>query len=424
MRQRRSLFEMIFGGRKKEPQNITYLELLNTLIATFTPFGGEAYSSDIVRAAVDAIARNAAKLKPKHIRRVNGQIFLVDSDIQRLLSLRPNPYMDAFTFYYRVVTHLFLTNNSFVYIDTDDTGTIRAFYPVNYSNIELLESNGEIFVKFNFLSGKKVVLPYTNLIHLRRHFYKHDFYGESNNDALLPTLELINTTNQGIINAIKSSANLRGLLKFSQAMLKPEDIKRERDRFVTEYMDITNNGGVAALDAKADYIPLNNDPKIVDKDTMEHIKQAVYSYFGVSEAIVQSKYTEDEWNAFYESTIEPLAIQMSLEFTSKIFTEREIGFGNEIIFESNRLQYASNKTKTNMIATLMPLGILTINEAREILNLAPVEGGDKRLISLNYVNAQYQDAYQLDEEPQQQAEGENIKQGGENQNASNTSSSY
>jgi len=410
---------MIFGGRKQKQVDATYLKLLNSFVPSFIPFGDEAYASDVVRAAVDAIARNAAKLKPKHIRRVNGQIFLVNSEVQRLLSLRPNPYMDAYTFYYRIITQLYMKNNSFVYIDTDSDGNIKAFYPVNFSNVELLESRGEVFVRFSFLGGDKVVLPYSSLIHLRRHFYKHDFYGENNEEALLPTLELINTTNQGIINAVKSSANLRGLLKFSQAMLKLEDIKRERDRFVSEYMDITNNGGVAALDAKADYIPLNNDPKIVDKDTMEHIKQTVYSYFGVSEAIIQSKYTEDEWNAFYESTIEPLAVQMSLEFTSKIFTERELGYGNEIVFESNRLQYASNKSKTSMIATLMPLGVLSINEAREILNLAPIEGGDKRLVSLNFVNAQYQDIYQLGDEPQAEE-----SQGGEGQDGSDTSSSY
>ncbi|GIW49198.1 MAG: hypothetical protein KatS3mg079_674 [Caloramator sp.] len=393
--EKRSLFEKIFGNKSQTKEEYTQLKLLNSYIPTFTPFGDEIYNSDIVRAAVDTIARNAAKLKPKHIRRINGEIIPQDSNIQRLLQYRPNPYMDAYTFYYKVITQLYLKNNSFIYIDTDNQGIVRGFYPINASNVELLENRNGIFVRFSFLGGEKVVLPYESLIHLRRHFYKHDFYGETNDSALIPTLELINTTNQGIINAIKSSASLRGILKLAQAMLKPEDIKKERDRFVNEYLDITNNGGVAALDAKADYIPLDNNPKIIDKDQMNHIKQAVYDYFGVNENIIQSKYSEDEWNAFYESVIEPIAIQMSLEFTSKLFTEREQGFGNEIIFEANRLQYASTKTKVQLINTMMPLGILTINEAREILNLAPVEDGDKRLVSLNFVNAQIQDQYQL-----------------------------
>lgn len=409
MAEKRSLFEKIFGKPTQPKGEYTQLKLLNSYIPIFTPFGSEIYNSDIVRSAVDTIARNAAKLKPKHIRRVNGDIILQDSQIQRLLQTRPNPYMDAFTFYYKVITQLYLKNNSFVFIDFDSTGGVRGFYPVEFSNLELLESRDEIFARFSFIGGDRVVLPYSSIIHLRRHFAKHDFYGESNDIALTPTLELINTTNQGIINAIKSSANLRGLLKFAQAMLKPDDIRKERDRFVTEYMDITNNGGVAALDAKADYIELKNDPKIIDKDQMNHIKQSIYDYFGVNENIIQSKYSEDEWNAFYESTIEPLAVQMSLEFTSKLFTEREQGFGNEIIFEANRLQYASTKTKVQLINTMMPLGVLTINEAREILNLAPVEDGDKRIVSLNFVNAQIQDQYQLggdiNEEPGNQNDG-------------------
>ncbi len=396
MKERRSFFEMIFGKRRPTPGEMTRLKLLNGYMPTFVSFGGEAYNSDVVRAAVDAIARNAAKLKPQHIRRINGDIITQNSRVQQLLQVRPNPYMDAYTFYYKVITQLFMKNNSFVFIDIDPiTATIRGFYPINAADVELLEARGEIFLRFHFLGGDKVTLPYTDMIHLRRFFYKHDFYGESNDTALNPTLELINTTNQGIINAIKSSAVLRGLLKFTQTMLKPEDIKKERDRFVQEYMSIENNGGIGAIDAKADFIPLESKPQTVDKDQMAHIKQSVYDYFGINEAIVTSKYSEDEWNAFYESVIEPLAVQMSLEFTSKIFTDREQGFGNEIIFESNRLQYASNTTKTTLISNLMQFGVLTVNEAREILNMAPVEGGDVRLQSLNFINAVRADQYQL-----------------------------
>lgn len=394
MKQKRSLFSMIFGNRPQQPTEAIQLKMLNGYLPVFTAFGNDAYASDVVRAAVDAIARNGAKLKPKHIRRTNGQIIPVPDNVEYLLQTRPNPYMDAYTFYYKVITQLYMQNNSFIFIDIDPLGNIQGFYPVNAVNVDLLEYQGEIYAKFTFMGGDKVTLPYTQLIHLRRFFYKHDFYGEPNNNALYPTLELINTTDQGIINAIKSSAYLRGILKFT-TMLKPEDMKKQKDTFIRDYMDITNNGGVAATDAKADYIPLNNDPKLIDGSQMELIEQKVYKYFGVSKEIVMSNYTEDQWNSFYESVIEPLAIQMSLEFTSKIFTEREQGFGNEIIFESNRLQYASNTTKTTLIKELMPLGILTVNEVREILNMAPVEGGDVRLQSLNFVNAMKADQYQL-----------------------------
>jgi HK97 family phage portal protein len=219
-------------------------------------------------------------------------------------------------------------------------------------------------------------------------------YGESNSKPLLSTLDLIKTTNDGISNAIKSSANLRGLLKFTQSMLKPEDLKKQRDDFVKDYMDVNNNGGVAALDSKADYIELKGDAKLVNAPQMKVIEEKVYKYFNVNENIVMSRYSEDEWNAFYESVIEPIAIQLSLEFTSKCFSDREIGFRNEIIFESNRLAYASNSTKISLARELMPMGVFTVNEIRDVFNLAPVEGGDKRIQTLNVVSADKADDYQ------------------------------
>lgn len=397
--EKRSLFNMIFGSKPKQYQNATTMRMLNNFAPVFSDFGSNAYDSDVVRAAVDAIARNAAKLKPRHVRRGDGQTVQAGSSLERLLSIRPNPHMDTYSFLYKVVTQLYLKNNSFIMIDWDKSnGSVKALYPINASMVELVEFEKEIFVKFRFLSGQSVTLPYTDVIHLKRFFYSNDLYGETSDTAILPTLELINTTNQGIINAVKSSAFLRGLLKF-QSMLKPEDMKKQRDLFVADYLDITNNGGIASTDAKADYIELKNDPKMIDGKTMELIEDKVNKYFGISSAIVKSDYSEDQWNAFYESVIEPIALQLSLEFTAKVFSQREQGFGNEIIFESNRLQYASNKTKISLVESLMDRGLITINEARDVFNMSPIPDGDKRLVSLNYVDASVQNEYQLGVKP-------------------------
>ncbi len=393
MAERRSLFDRIFG-RRPTPSQMQSLKMMNGYMPVFTMMA-DAYDSDVVRSAVDAIARNCAKLKPKHIRRVNGNITYTNSNIEYLLGVRPNPYMDAYTFWYKVITQKYMQNNSYVFVDWDEQGQVKAFYPINASQAEFLEAQGQVFIQFSFLGGYKVTLPYTDVIHLRRFFYKNDLYGETNNAALMPTLELIHTTNQGIINAVKSSANLRGLLKFTQAMLKPEEIKRHRDAFVEDYLNISNNGGIAATDSKAEYIPLTNDPKITDAKQMELIEDKVYKYFNVSPSIVKSDYSEEQWNAFYESVIEPNAIELSLEFTAKVFTQREQGRGNEIIFEANRLQYASNATKLNLITVMMDRGLLSMNEAREVFNLAPIPDGDKRIVSLNFVDSSIANQYQM-----------------------------
>jgi HK97 family phage portal protein len=338
---------MIFGSKPQQTET-TQLKMLNGYMPIFTTLSGEPYDSDEVRAAVDAIARNAAKLKAKHIRKINNEIQPQNSALEKMLQVRPNPYMDAYTFFYKVITNLYMSNNSFIFVDVDKMGMVKGFYPVNYSSVELKERSGVVYIKFSFIGGQQITLPYTELIHLRRFFYKHDFYGESNEVALNPTLELINTTNQGIINAVKSSAFIRGILKFT-GMLKDSDIAAARNRFVNEYLSLGNNGGIGAIDSKAEFVPLDSKPTIVDDKQMQLISDKVCKYFGIGPKIITSSYSEDEWNAFYESTIEPIAIQMSLEFTSKLFTSREQGHGNEIIFEANRLQYASNTTKINLI---------------------------------------------------------------------------
>lgn len=396
--EKRSLIDRFFGRRRPAPRGgLTRLQMMSGSSATFVPFSGNAYDSDYVRSAIDAIARNGAKLKAKHIRRVDGRMVPPVDSLDRLLQTRPNQYMNAYAFYYKVITHRYLHNNAFVFIDRGPSGLVNGLYPVSCSSAEFLEiPSGEIFVRFTFTGGRQVILPYADIIHLRRFYNSQDLLGEQS-QAFTAKLALINTIDQGVANAIQTTANFKGLLKVN-AMLKPSDLKKVKDDFVAEYLSIENSSGVAALDNRAEYVELKHDPKTVDDKQLNYFKQAIYDYFGVSAGIVESKYNEDEWNAFYEGTLEPMALEMSTEFTSRLFSDRSQGYGNEVIFEANRLQYASNTTKIQLIKEAGPLGILTVNEAREVFNLAPVEGGDKRLQTLNVINAEKADKYQTGEE--------------------------
>lgn len=396
-KERRSLFNMVFGNKPRQPTgSATQLKMLNGYVPIFSQFGNEAYASDVVRAAVDAIARNAAKLQPKHIRRDSeGNVTLVNDNLQTLLSVQPNPYMNAYIFRYKVITQLYMQNNAFIYIGLDPSGNIKGFYPINASTTEFLEYNGEIFAKFMFMSGDYITVPYTDLIHLRRFFYKDDIFGETNDYALHPTLELIHTTDQGIINAIKCSAFLRGILKFTQ-ILKRQDKKDRTKDFMDDYMNINNNGGVASVDGSMDYQELKNDPKMVNYMQMDFIEQRIYKYFGVSKEIVTSNYTEEQWNAFYESILEPISIQMSEESTAKLFTDREQGFGNEVIYEANKLQYASNATKVAVGTFLTNIGAASLDQILDMFNMPTIGGkeGSRRVQTLNVVNAKKADQYQ------------------------------
>lgn len=367
---------------------------MNGSPAIFTPFSGDAYESDIYRAAVDAIARNAAKLKPTHVVTMEGQRKDGDTQLNRILQVRPNPYMTAYDMIYKLVTHYYLYNNAFAYLQKDDRGNLTGIYPLRPLNMEYLtDPTGELYCKFYFMGGKEFTLSYGEVFTIRRFFNSNDLLGDTNT-AIIPTLDLAHTQSEGLESSIKANATIRGILKYNQ-VLSPEKLKQEKEAFINDYLTASNNGGIAAIDCKYEYIPLKNEPYIIDDKQLQAVKQKIYDYLGTSINIVNSTYNEDEWAAFYESVIEPLAVQFSLELTDKLFTPREQAFGNSILLEANRLQFASNTTKTNILKELMPLGLFTVNQALEILNLPAVENGDRRVQTLNVVSTDIVDHYQM-----------------------------
>ena len=388
-KERRSLYELIFGKKNKNV-SMTSLNMMNGS-SYFGTFGDNLYKSKIFREALNTLAQNGAKLKIKHdfLKNKNSR---VTSDLNYLLQYMPNQYMNAYDFLYKVLASYYEHNNSFIYIDTDGKGKIIAFYPLDYSMTELLEQNNRIYVRFSFMSGDRFVVPYDKIIHLRRYFNHNDLYGDDNS-PLFDTMERVKIVNDGINNAIKTSANIRGIYE-STGILKDSDLEKIRENFKNAFLNPKNSGGIITTDSKGKFIPTDNKPVVIDNDTMTSIKEEVYDYFNVNANLVKSKYTEDEFNAYYESVLEPFIIQASLEFTNKCFSKQEIACGNRIIFEANRLAYASYKTKVSIIQTLMPLGLLTQNQALEILNLPSFDEGDKRIISLNYVDAKKQNVYQ------------------------------
>ena len=388
-----SLLDRIFKNNK---QAVAKAELVRDNTAVFTSWSGNAYLNDIYRGAVDAIARNAGKLHGAHIVKYDGVKRETESKLNRLLQVAPNEYMNSYDFIYKLATHYYLFNNSFAFINRDLNGNIQSIYPVTCTQADFIaDTRGELYIQFRFKNGKTVILPYRDIVHLRRNFNSDELLGDTN-EALIPALELAHTQNEGIINGIKSSANIRGILKYTQ-ILAPEKLEQEKEKFIADYLSMNNSGGVVVTDPKTEYTPINSTVANIDAEQLKTVQTKIYNYLGVTEEIVNSSYDENQFNSFYESVLEPFCLQLSLEFTRKLFTERELAFGNCIVFDSGRMIYSNNGTKVNLIKELLPYGVLTINQALEILNLPPVADGDKRLQTLNVVDAEKANQYQLKE---------------------------
>lgn len=386
-------FDKILGIDKIKEKQTENFELITGGISTFSNFSGDAYENDVFRSAVDAIARHVAKLSGKHTA-INATDENNLSKLNRTLQDRPNPYMSGYDFLYKVATQYFLYNNAFVYVQKDHKGNLDSLYPLAPTNVEfIVDGANKVYIKFLFKDGEKVILHYDEVAILRRHFNNNELLGDDNT-AILSAIELAHTQNEGMSEAIKNSAQIRGILKYNQA-LSPSKLKEAKDEFMSNYMTMANNGGIVPVDQSMEYHPLSVSDVQIDTGQIETVKAKIYDYLGISESIVNGTYDEDGWQAFFESVVEPFSIQIGLEFTEKIFSEREKTFGNRIIFESSRLQYASNQSKTNVIKELLPLGVLTINQALDLLNLPRVKDGDERLQSLNYIKKTLADNYQM-----------------------------
>lgn len=368
------IFQNLFKSIKPEQTHVysTFKEL-GTYRSYFGSFGNDIYASDDVRTCIRALSEHTSKANP----RCNVKY------IQDMLSLRPNKFMNGKDFLAKLRNILEVKNTAFAYIDRDKTGRIISVYPIPYQTFEAVEYQGGLFVQFTFsgMATNRLTVPWEDLVVLRKDYLASDVAGEGNY-PLLGTLDVIATMDKGLQNAVKSTANLRGVLKSTKGMLAPEAIKAQKDQFVKDYLNLENEGGIASLDSTQEFTPIQMKPTTASAEEAAAYREKVYRYFGVNEKIISSRYTEQEYDAFYESRIEPFLVALSLELTYKVFTERERAFGNEIWYESNRLQFASAKTKISMTA-LVDRGLMTPNEYRALFNMAPYEGGDEFVLRLD-----------------------------------------
>lgn len=371
--ERRSILDLFKKEKPNQTKVYTTFKELGTYRSNFGSFGDNIYNSDDVRSCIRALSEHTSKANPR----------CSDKGLERMLAYNPNQYMNGKDMLAKLRNILEIKNTAFLYIERDNLNRVIGFYPVPFHSFKALESGNRVYIQFEFNGDatRRLVVAWDDLAVLRKDYIFSDFAGD-NNAPLLKTLDVINTMDKGLDNAVKSTANLRGILKSTKAMLSPDDLKKQKETFVKDYMNLENEGGIASLDATQDFKEINLKPTTASAEESDAYRERVYRYFGVNKKIIQSNFTESEYDAFYESRIEPFLIALSLELTRKIFSSRELAFGNEVWFESNRLQYASAKTKISMVS-LVDRGLMTPNEYRELFNMPPYEGGDEFVLRLD-----------------------------------------
>ena len=397
-------FDKLF---RRAPKNNKFAPTLDGFLPLYTQFGTNIYASDVVQQAVKCIVDEMKKLNPTHVR-YNGQDPIpVKSTVQDVLN-NPNDLMTTSEFIEKIVWLLLLNYNAFI-IPTyytwkdDNTGVERryyeALYPINPIQVDFIEdASGRLFVTFWFWNGYKTTIPYDDVIHIRYNYSVNQYMGgnklgQPDHEALLKTLNLNNDLLQGVAKAMKASYAVNGVVKYNTLIDEgqTEAALKELERKLRN-----SESGFLPLDLKAEFTPLEHKSTLVDEATLKFIDEKILRNWGVPLPILTGNYTKDQYEAFYQKTLEPLVIAISQAFTKKLFTKREKAFGNKVELYPKELIFMTVAQTLEMINSLSPTGALFENEKRTALGLRPLpELEGKRYMSLNWVNADNADQYQL-----------------------------
>ena len=378
----RGLFDSIFGWNR--PQQITreidgFYKALTAYTPAFTSWGGALYESELIRAAIDAIARHAGKMSLD----IHGT---ANPKLRVRLRTGPNEWQTMYQFVYRLVTILEMQNNAFIVpvLEYNARGDleIRGYFPILPSLTEILDVDGDPWMKYSFRNGETGYIEMERVGILNKFQYEDDFFGE-NNQALATTMDLISMQQQGIKEGIKNGATFRFMARLNN-FLSPNDLAEERKRFNRENLQGESGGVLLWPNTYSDPKQIDQKPFVVDADQMKLIQENVFNYFGVNMDVLQNKAVGDSWAAFYDGKLEPIAVQLSQAMTRMSFTRREIAQGNSVTVSANRLQYASTKEKLDVSSQMADRGIMNRNEIREIWGLPPIEGGDMFLVRGEY----------------------------------------
>lgn len=392
---------------RRGPKNQKLAPTMNGFAPIYTQYGTSIYASDVVVQALKCIVDEMKKLNPTHVRYIGSDPTPVRSTVQDVLD-NPNPLMTTSEFIEKLCWLLLMNYNAFVipiyrtWID-EKTGQERryydALYPINPTQVDFIVDESErLFVKFWFWNGYTTTIPYDDVIHIRYNFAVNQYmggdeFGQPDHKALLSTLDLNYKLLQGIAKAMNASYAVNGVVKYNTLM---DDGKTEAALKELERKLNNSENGFLPLDLKAEFTPLQRTTALVDGDTLKFIDEKILRNWGVPLDILSGDFTKDQYEAFYQKTLEPLIISISQAFTKKLFTEREKAFGNKVSLYPKELIFMTVQQTLEMINTLAPTGGLYENEKRVALGLKPLpELEGKRFMSLNWIDANNADQYQV-----------------------------
>lgn len=401
--------------RRKPKTKTKYAQMLNGYTPIYSQFGNDIYASDVVQQAINCIVMECKKLIPQHVKNNGSDVIPVNSDVQAVLNA-PNEIMTTTDFIEKIIWQLYFNYNAFIiptwYTRQESNGSLTrvytGLYPIAPTNVEILQDDSDkLYIKFTFANGFETTLNYSDVIHIRKNYSVNEYmggneFGQPDNDALLKTLDLNYQLLHNLSKAMVSSCAVNGIVKYNTMM---DNGKTELALKELEEKLKNSESGFLPLDIRAEFTPIEREIQMVDEATLKFIDEKILRHFGVPLCILTGDYTKEQYEAFFQKTIEPIVRTLSQAFTKSMFTTRERAFGNQIMFYTKDLIFLSTDQTLEMVNLLGASGSLYENEKRVAFGMRPLpELAGVRMMSLNYVNVEYAKEYQLNQKGENQNE--------------------
>ena len=357
----------------------------------------EAEAQEICRSIWDCTASHISKAQVLHIVLDDkGRVSKVkrNSPYTKLFE-RPNPMMSKQEFLYALAYQLESKNTALAWIDWDGANP-RAVWPIAYSQFAVRGIvGGGWAIEFYDMDGRQHITALEDMVVLRRHFDGSGVAG-LDNSPVSHTVELVSDLDDSLSSAAKFANKMHGILKQKRSMLAADDVKSGQEEFKDRMAAAAQNGGgVLVLDASEEYTPVVTNAWAATSTQMAMVYQRLYTYWRTPAEVVTCTANEQTMQSWLGGVIEPVWEQLSQAFTAALFTRKEQDFGNRILFSGSTATGASWTTKLAIVNDTKELGLFTQNEFRELLGWSPVEDGDVRMVSLNYIKNTDMSKYQL-----------------------------
>lgn len=391
----RDFFKRFFGlnGEKRKVMQTIINKYYGGNINWFAyNYASNIYNIPEVRTAIESFAQIFVTV-PKYFERKDkdGHVVYFENNSSRVLTLRANHLQNAAQFWTNFITQLLVNSNAFAEPIYDrKTSELKEIYVLPNDQFEFHLYDDYATVEFMSI-GKTYDVK--NLIYINR--FSSIGGGARNDLGLYETViqalaaHAIDVADPKKPHAIlQSTAGMQGNLKAQDKKGTLKDIEANFDSTVK---------GIVYFDPQWKVTPINWQENDVNRELMQFVINVVYNYFGITDAIINNKATEIEYEMFIKNKIEPLARQIEQEFTAKLFTKREQEFGNRFEIDTFSLSVSTLSAKTALFSVASRQGVMNIDEMREIIGLPPIPGGYGQMyrVTADTVNIEKVDEYQL-----------------------------